>query len=69
MRTPNGEPIPLMDAIQVGQWLGVSRSWVLDHARGRRRPVLPSVKLGKSVRFRPADVEGFVRECERIVGR
>ena len=58
---------PLMDAIAVAEWLGVSRGWVLDHASGRRRPVLKSVKLGKAVRFRAADVEAFLSECERIV--
>jgi predicted DNA-binding transcriptional regulator AlpA len=60
---------PLMDAVQVGQWLRVSRGWVLDHASGRRRPFLKSVKIGKSVRFRPSDVESFLRECERVVNK
>ena len=64
-RVPSREQ--LMDAAQVGEWLGVSRGWVLDHASGRRRPHLKSIKLGKSVRFRPADVEAFLTECSRII--
>ena len=56
---------PLLDAIKVAEWLGVSRGWVLDPASGRRRPHLKSVKLGKSVRFKPSDVELFLGTWER----
>jgi excisionase family DNA binding protein len=56
----------LLSATEVAQWLGVSRAWVYEHSNGRRRPGSPSVKLGKSVRFRPADVERFIIECERF---
>ena len=33
-----------------------------DHASGRRRPLLPSVKLGKSLRFREEDVNLFIQD-------
>lgn len=56
----------LLSAVEVARWLRVSRAWVFEHANGRRRPYLPSVKLGKSVRFRPVDVDAFIRECERF---
>lgn len=56
----------LLSAAEVARWLRVSRAWVFEHSNGRRRPHLPSVKLGKSVRFRPADVDAFIRECERF---
>jgi predicted DNA-binding transcriptional regulator AlpA len=56
----------LLSAAEVAQWLRVSRAWVFEHANGRRRPRLPSVKLGKSVRFRPVEVDAFIRECERF---
>jgi predicted DNA-binding transcriptional regulator AlpA len=56
----------LLDADDVANWLCVSRAWVFEHSNGRRRPYLPSVKLGKSVRFRPVDVEAFILECERF---
>lgn len=61
-------PERLLTPKVVAEWLGVSVSWVLEHASGRRRPYLPSVKLGKLVRFRAEDVEAFIQECVRILG-
>jgi predicted DNA-binding transcriptional regulator AlpA len=58
----------LLDASQVARFLGVSKSWVLDHSNGRRRPLLRSVKLGKCVRFRQSDVEDLLDACERHLG-
>ena len=55
----------LLDAGQVAKLLRVSKSWVLDHSNGRRRPLLRSVKLGKCVRFRLRDVEDLLAACER----
>lgn len=60
-------PESLLTPKQVADWLGISVAWVLDHA-SRRRPHLPSVKLGKVVRFRREDVEQFIAECVRISG-
>ena len=59
-------PEHLMAAKEVAQWLGVSIAWVLDHSSGRRAPYLPSVKLGKVVRFRREDVQKFIAECMRM---
>jgi predicted DNA-binding transcriptional regulator AlpA len=59
----------LLGAKDVAHWLGVSRAWVFEHSNGRRRPFLPSVKLGKSVRYRPVDVDAFIIECERFSRR
>ena len=59
----------LLGAKEVAHWLGVSRAWVFEHSNGRRRPFLPSVKLGKSVRYRPLDVDAFIIECERFSRR
>ena len=56
----------LLTPREVSEWLGVSEAWVRDHANGRRRPVLPSVKLGKTVRFRAEDVEQFIEACTRF---
>ena len=58
----------LLTPKEVADWLCVSGAWVLDHASGRRRPYLPSVKLGKVVRFRREEVEAFILECRRIMG-
>jgi excisionase family DNA binding protein len=57
----------LLTPKEVAETLGVSVAWVLDHS-SRRRPLLPSVKLGKAVRFRREEVEEFIRECARIKG-
>jgi excisionase family DNA binding protein len=66
-RTPKIEHRPerLLTAQEVAEWLGVSNRWVLSHAAGLNRPVLPSVKLGKAVRFERGDVEEFIRQCAR----
>jgi excisionase family DNA binding protein len=58
-------PARLLTAQEVADWLGVSARWVLAHAAGLNRPPLPSVKLGKAVRFDRGDVEEFIRHCAR----
>ena len=69
-QTDRGSPRDkLLGAKEVAHWLGVSRAWVFEHSNGRRRPFLPSVKLGKSVRYRPVDVDAFIIECERFSRR
>jgi predicted DNA-binding transcriptional regulator AlpA len=59
-------PERLLTAHEVAAWLGVSARWVLAHAAGLNRPVLPSVKLGKAVRFERRAVEEFIRMCARF---
>jgi excisionase family DNA binding protein len=58
-------PERLLTAQEVASRLGVSARWVLAHAAGLNRPILPSVKLGKAVRFERSDVEEFIRQCAR----
>jgi excisionase family DNA binding protein len=60
-------PERLLTPKEVADILAVSTAWVLDHS-SRRRSHLPSVKLGKAVRFRRAGVEGFILECARMKG-
>lgn len=55
----------LLTVAEVAERFQVSRAWVHDHASGRRRPVVPSVKLGKTIRFRVEDIEKFIEECTR----
>jgi predicted DNA-binding transcriptional regulator AlpA len=55
----------LLTAQEIAELFGVSRAWVLAHANGNRRPRLPSVKLGKVVRFESGAVERFLGECAR----
>jgi len=62
----------LIKAADVARRLGVSISWVVQHASGKRRPYLPAVKMGPGrspLRFDPADVEKFIDECRRLAGQ
>ena len=54
----------LLTVLEVAILLNVSPAWVYDHAK-RKRPLIPSVRLGKTVRFRPEDVKAFVEEVTR----
>jgi excisionase family DNA binding protein len=55
----------LLTVEQVAQMLGMSGAWVYQHSSGARRPLLPSVRLGRSIRFRRESLERFVAEMER----
>jgi excisionase family DNA binding protein len=57
----------LLTVDEVSQLLGVSAAWVYQHSCGARQPRLPSVKLGRAVRFRPESVQEFVCQMERCV--
>jgi len=62
----------LVKARDVATKLGVSISWVVQHASGKRKPYLPAVKMGPGrspLRFDPSDVEKFIDECRRIAGQ
>lgn len=45
---------------EVADWLGVSAGWVRDHAT-RKQPRIKTIEVGKLLRFRPEDVEEFIR--------
>ena len=55
----------LLGPADVAKWLGVSSAWVRDHAT-RKEPLIKAVKVGKLLRFRPEDVEEFLRESSGI---
>jgi excisionase family DNA binding protein len=55
----------LLTVADVARLLSVSTAWVYDHA-DRKRPLIPCVRLGKAVRFRPDDVQQFI---EAMTGR
>ena len=68
----NGPIRQLVRAKDVATKLGVSISWVVQHASGKRKPYLPAVKMGPGrspLRFDPNDVEKFIDECRRIAGQ
>jgi hypothetical protein len=51
---------PLIGPSEVARLLGVSSAWVRDHAT-RKTPRIPVVRIGKMMRFRPADIKGIVQ--------
>jgi excisionase family DNA binding protein len=64
-RTISDDPARLLSVEEVAALLGMSTAWVRQHANGLRRPTIPSVKLGKSVRFRRDRVMQFIEAMER----
>ena len=53
----------LITVEQVCRYFGrCSPAWVRDHAT-RKQPRLKCVKVGKLLRFRPEDLEEFIRTC------
>jgi excisionase family DNA binding protein len=72
---PNGEDLRIVSAIdqlltveEVARVLHVSTGWVYDHA-DRKQPLIPSVRLGKAVRFRARDVEKFIEAMINHAGK
>ena len=62
----NGYSSQRLLTAEVAAYLQVSKYWVLYHAAGRRRPHLPSIKLGRKVRFEACAVDRFVEDCRRM---
>jgi excisionase family DNA binding protein len=69
LNSPKGVRSQLLTVRQVSEWLNVSPSWVRDHATSRRRPALPCLKLGKSLRFREDQLAEWIRQLseQRLV--
>ena len=65
IRHVQADPDRLLDVPEVARMLGMSEAWVRQHSNGLRRPSIPCVKLGKSVRFRREAVLEFIRSMER----
>lgn len=63
---PQSVPDRLLTVDDVAEMLGMSTAWVRQHSNGMRLPNIPSVKLGKSVRYRRQQVEDFIRSMERV---
>jgi excisionase family DNA binding protein len=53
----------LLTPDELARWLGVSSAWVRDHAT-RKQPQLPTVRLGKLMRFRAEEIDRFLKEQE-----
>ena len=64
-----GHPIQrLLTVHEVAQILNVSSAWVYDHA-DRKQPRIPIIRLGKAVRFRPADIHEFIEKMVHSAAR
>lgn len=50
---------------EVAEMLGMSPTWVRQHAAGRRKPVMPCVRFGMAMRFRESEVWAWVEEMKR----
>jgi hypothetical protein len=48
---------------EVAQRYRVRPGWVTDHCTGKRQPVLPGMKIGKSWRFTAENLADFDRHC------
>jgi len=57
-------PQPLLNETQVGQMLGVSRTW-LWHDRQKNREI-PFIKLRGCIRYRLSDIESHIEK--NIIG-
>ena len=58
---------PLMRAEQVGELLGVPKSWVWEQSRKGR---IPTVRLGRYRRYRREAIERWIEELEsEVAGR
>jgi excisionase family DNA binding protein len=51
----------LLDAKAIAEKLGVPETWVRESARSG---AIPCVRLGRYVRFDPADVEAWIDSCK-----
>ena len=54
-------PEKLLTPREVASWLDVSVDWVQDHATAKD-PRIPSLRMGKLLRFRREDVEAFIAD-------
>lgn len=50
----------VLTAAEVAEMLQMSVAWIRAHANGTRRPVIPCVRLGRSLRFRLQDIERII---------
>jgi excisionase family DNA binding protein len=55
-----GDPGDLLTVQETARYLKVSVSWVYEHVRPDAQDRLPSVKLGKYLRFDARDLRAYV---------
>lgn len=55
----------LLTVDELSAIIGMSPGWIYQHSTGKRQPCIPSVKIGKSRRFRAATVLAWIAGLER----
>ena len=56
----------LLSVQEVAKLLQVPISWVYDHTRPRCGKPLPHIKLGKYLRFLPADITNYLEDARSV---
>jgi hypothetical protein len=62
----------LLTPRQLARELSVSEAWIRDHCSGRRKPLLPHIRLGDrrgQIRFRRANIDTFLQLYTRNVAK
>jgi excisionase family DNA binding protein len=54
-----------MNADQVAQMLGVTRSFVYGHTSGGKHPIIPHYKFGAALRFNRSSILEWMKQLER----
>ena len=62
---PPTEAERLLTVQEVAELLRVPASWVYERTRRRGDQHLPHIKMGKYVRFRPAEIEAYLEGLHR----
>ena len=65
LQVAHADPDRLLDVPEVAAMLRMYEAWVRQHSNGLRQPAIPSIKLGKCVRFRREDVLEFIKSMVR----
>jgi predicted DNA-binding transcriptional regulator AlpA len=55
----------LVGITEAARLLGMSVAWVYMHAEGKH-PVVPVIRLGRKLKFDPADLEKFLEEQKAL---
>ena len=52
-----------LKAEEIAEQLGVSLAWVYRHSTGPDLPMIPHIKMHRTVRYLQADVDEYLENC------
>lgn len=64
----HARPQPLLTVEELSKLIGMSSAWIYEHTSGLRRPQIPYVKVGGSIRFRRKAIKQWIREILHRAG-